>query len=174
VTESSQVFGGGTGTISVSEPMIPTGSLQSANQNIQSAACTGSGTAATGGAAANGVGSSALTGSGMNIFSNPCAEYNSFRYIQLSSDGRTGKGNPMRTFALYNFDQSFGKDTHLTERFTLRFTADMFNILNYHNYATPGLSYTSPTTFGAITATNTPANRNNSARWIEFGLRVEF
>ena len=50
----------------------------------------------------------------------------------------------------------------------------MFNVLNYHNYTTPSLSYTSPTSFGVIGSTVTPANRNNSARWIEFGLRLEF
>jgi hypothetical protein len=166
VTESSQVFGGGTSTISVSEPMIPTGPEASANQNPYTASCTVTGTGT--------VGNTALTGSGLNIFSNPCATYSSFRYIQLSSDTRTGKGNPMRGFALYNFDASFGKDTKLTERTTLRFTADMFNVLNYHNYTTPGLSYTSPTSFGVITSTVTPANRTNSARWIEFGLRLEF
>ncbi len=165
VTESAQVFGGGT-VIGVNSAMIPTGPVPSANQNVQTASCTVAGTGT--------VGNTALTGSGMDIFSNPCAAYSSFRYIQLASDTRTGRANPLRGFALYDFDASFGKDTKLTERTTLRFTMDMFNILNYHNYSTPGLSYTSPTSFGVITGTNTPFNLNNSARWIEFGLRLEF
>ena len=166
VTQSAQVFGGGTATINVNSAMIPTGSLPGANQNVQTASCTVAGTGT--------VGNTALTGSGMDIFANPCATYSSFRYIQLASDTRTGRANPMRGFALYNFDESFGKETKLTERYVLRFSADMFNILNYHNYTTPSLSYTSPTSFGVITSTATPANRNNSARWIEFGLRLEF
>src|SRR5579871_392769 len=177
VTESGQVFGGGTSTISTNEQMIPTSSSEpSANQNVYQTACTATGTAATGGAAGTGIGSTAttLTGSGLNIFSNPCTVYNSFRYVQLGSDTRTGKANPMRGFGLYNFDASFGKNTKLTERTTLRFTANMFNILKYKNYSTPGLRYTSPTSFGVITSTVTPANRTNSARWIEFGLRLEF
>jgi hypothetical protein len=166
VTESSQAWGGATATIGVNSAMIPTGPVPSANQNVQTSSCTVAGTGT--------VGNTALTGSGLDIFANPCAVYSSFRFINISSDTRTGRANPMRGFALYDFDASFGKDTKITERFTLRFTADMFNILNFHNYSTPGLSFTSPTSFGVISSTNTPANLNNSARWIQFGLRVEF
>jgi hypothetical protein len=50
----------------------------------------------------------------------------------------------------------------------------MFNHQNFANPGTTGLTLTNPAAFGVITGTATPANRTNAARWIEFGLRVEF
>ena len=103
--------------------------------------------------------------------------YSNFRYISLAADTRTGRANPMRGLPFRNMDMRFGKDTKLRgseHPVTLGFSADFFNVFNHHNFTTPGLSYTSPTSFGVITSTFTPANRTNSARWIEFGLRLDF
>ena len=97
-----------------------------------------------------GTNSALSNGSGLNLFSNPQAVFNSVRPVLL------------------------GKTTHITERVTTRFSVDFFNIFNHPNFANPSLSYTSPQAFGVITSTFTPPNRTNSARWIEFGLRVEF
>jgi hypothetical protein len=168
VTESSQVFGGATSTIGVNTAMIPTGSITNSGINSGSAGCTLTGVGS--------VGTTAATGSGLNIFANPCAVYGSMRYIQLSSDTRTGRANPMRGLPVRNMDMRFGKDFSLggEGKRRLGFSSDFFNVFNYHNFSTPGLSYTSPTSFGVITSTYTPANRTNSARWIEMGLRVDF
>jgi hypothetical protein len=167
VTESNQVWGGGTATIGASGTMIPTGSIASTGVNGGSAGCTLTGV--------GNVGTTAATGSGLNLFSNPCAVYGSLRYVQLSSDGRTGRGNPMRGLPVRNMDMRFGKDFPLfTEKRRLSFSADFFNVFNHHSFSNPSLSYTSPTSFGVITSTFTPANRTNSARWIEMGLRLEF
>ena len=167
VTESGQTWGGGTATIGASGTMIPTGSIASTGVNSGSAGCQLAGV--------GNVGTTAATGSGLNLFSNPCAVYGSLRYIQLSSDSRTGRGNPMRGLPVRNMDMRFGKDFPLgSEKRRLSFSADFFNVFNHHNFNNPGLSYTSPTSFGVITSTFTPANRTNSARWIEMGLRLEF
>jgi hypothetical protein len=167
VTEGSQVFGGGTSTIGVNTAMIPTGSIAASGVNSGSAGCTLSGVGS--------VGTTAATGSGLNIFSDPCAVYGSLRYIQLSSDTRTGRANPMRGLPVRNMDMRFGKDFTLGEsKRRMGFSADFFNVFNHHNFSTPSLNYTSPTSFGVITGTYTPANRTNSARWIEMGLRLDF
>lgn len=167
VTESSQVFGGATATIGVNSAMIPTSAPLSAGVNSGAAGCTLAGVGS--------VGTTAATGAGLNIFSDPCAVYGALRYIQLGSDTRTGRANPMRGLPVRNMDMRFGKDFHLaSERRRLGFSADFFNVFNHHNFSTPGLSYTSPTSFGVITGTFTPANRTNSARWIEMGLRFDF
>ncbi|HTS26540.1 MAG TPA: carboxypeptidase-like regulatory domain-containing protein [Bryobacteraceae bacterium] len=166
VTESSQVFGGATSTIGVSEAMIPSGPLPNAGITSGSSGCTLTGTGS--------VGTTAATGAGLNIFSNPCAVYSSLRYIQLSSDTRTGRANPLRGLPVRNMDMRFGKDTRITEKVRMSLSADLFNVFNHHNFNNPGLSYTSPTSFGVITSTYTPANRTNSARWIELGARLEF
>ena len=166
-TESSQVFGGGTATIGVNSAMIPTGSIASTGVTSGSAGCTLTGVGS--------VGTTAATGTGLNLFSNPCAVYGSLRYIQLSSDTRTGRANPMRGLGVRNMDMRFGKDFPLaSEKRRIGFSADFFNVFNHHNFSTPALNYTSPTSFGVITGTYTPANRTNSARWIEMGLRLDF
>ncbi|HLK62454.1 MAG TPA: carboxypeptidase-like regulatory domain-containing protein [Bryobacteraceae bacterium] len=166
VTESSQVFGGGTSTIGVTSAMIPTVPLSNANINSGSSGCTLSGVGS--------VGTTAATSTGLNIFANPCAVYSDLRYIQLSSDTRTGRANPLRGLPVRNMDMRFGKDTRITEKMRLGFSADLFNVFNHHSFNNPGLNYTSPTSFGVITSTFTPANRTNSARWIELGLRLDF
>jgi hypothetical protein len=169
VTQGSQVWGGATSTISVNTAMVPTAAPAQTSANTGSAGCTLTGTGS--------VGTTAATGTGLNLFSDPCAVYGSFRYISLSADTRTGRANPMRGLPVKNMDMRFGKDTKLWRKdnpVRLGFSADFFNVFNYHNFSTPSLSYTSPTSFGVITSTYTPANRTNSARWIEFGLRLDF
>jgi hypothetical protein len=47
-------------------------------------------------------------------------------------------------------------------------------VFNHHTYNDPGFSLQSPNSFGVITSTLTPANRTNSARWVQFGLRLDF
>jgi hypothetical protein len=167
VTQSAQVFGGATSTITANTAMVPTGSLASTGITSGSAGCTLTGVGSVGTTAA-------ATGTGLNIFSDPCAVYGSFRYIQLTSDTRTGRANPLRGLPFYNMDMRLGKDTRISERKMLLFSADFFNVFNHHNFTTPNLAYTSPTNFGVITSTYTPPNRTNSARWIELGLRFEF
>jgi hypothetical protein len=169
VTQGAQVWGGATSTIGVNTAMVPTTAPASSSVHYGSAGCTLTGTGS--------VGSTAATGAGLNLFGDPCAVYSGFRYISLSADTRTGRANPLRGLPVKNMDMRFGKDTRLKghERpVLLGFSADFFNVFNYHNFNTPGLSYTSPTSFGVITSTYTPANRTNSGRWIEFGLRLDF
>jgi len=169
VTQTSQTWGGATATIGVNTAMVPIAPVADTAINSGSTGCTLTGVGS--------VGTTAATGAGLNIFSNPCAAYGNFRYISMAADTRTGRANPMRGLPFRNMDMRFGKDTKLRgseHPVTLGFSADFFNVFNHHNFTTPGLSYTSPTSFGVITSTFTPANRTNSARWIEFGLRLDF
>jgi hypothetical protein len=167
VTQSSQTWGGATSTIGVNSYMVPTsGSLPNSTINYGAAGCTLTGVGS--------VGTTAASGAGLNLFADPCAVYSSFRYLQLSTDTRTGRANPLRGLPSWNSDLRIGKDTRITEKSRLGFSADFFNVFNHHTYTTPGLNYTSPTSFGVITGTVTPPNRSNSARWIEFGLRMDF
>lgn len=166
VTQSSQVWGGATSTIGVNSFMVPNAPVGATGINSGATGCTLAGVGS--------IGTTAGTGAKLNIFSDPCAAYANFRYIQLSADTRTGRANPMRALPVRNFDMRIGKDTKIGERSTLGFSADFFNVFNYHNFNTPGLTYTSPTSFGVITSTYTPPNRTNSARWIALGLRLDF
>src|SRR5204862_2665725 len=132
-----------TATITVNTAMVPNGPVADTAINSRSAGCTLTGVGS--------VGTTAATGSGLNLFGNPCAAYGNFRYISLAADTRTGRANPMRGLPFRNMDMRFGKDTKVSgsERpITLGFSADFFNIFNHHNFTTPNLSYTSPTSFG--------------------------
>jgi hypothetical protein len=68
-----------------------------------------------------------------------------------------------------NWDFSLIKNVKLTERQSLRFTSDFFNIWNHANFANPAQAdVENPATFGKITQTvGTP-------RLIQFSLRWAF
>lgn len=113
-------------------------------------------------------------GTGLNVFSNPTAVLSDFRNVNLSTDGRDGDANPFRGLGLWNYDMTLGKNTVIREKTSVDFSAQFLNAFNHPNFATPGLSLQNPANFGEITGTQVPANRNNSARWIELGLRLNF
>ena len=119
-------------------------------------------------------GNPARGGSGLNLFANPQAAYNDFRPIQLSLDGSTGRGNPIRGLPFWNQDLRIGKETSFGERFKAEVSADMFNMFNHLVLADPSLSYTSPATFGVFTTQRIAGDRINGARWIQLGLRLAF
>ncbi|MBZ5617283.1 MAG: carboxypeptidase-like regulatory domain-containing protein [Acidobacteriia bacterium] len=161
VTENAPAFGGGL-QLSPSTAAIFTGPISGVGLNH---GVVGTSTGTTAGGA---------NGTGMNLFSNPDAVFQQVRFVNLSSDTRTGKGNPIYGLPFKNMDVSFGKITKITERVTTRFSADFFNVFNHANFNNPGLNLQNQGAFGVITGTYTPPNRTNSARWIEFGLRLEF
>jgi hypothetical protein len=161
VTQGSPAFGGGL-QLSPNTAAIPTGPISGGvGENVVTGKTAGTNAALS-------------TGSGMNLFSNPDQVYGQFRWVNLSTDTRTGRGNPIFGLPFRNFDMTFGKTTHVTERVLTRFSADFFNVFNHANFNNPTLSLTNAAAFGVISGTFTPPNRTNSARWIEFGLRVEF
>jgi hypothetical protein len=118
-----------------------------------------------------------ISGTGFNFFSNNKADIVNFRPVLISSDGRSGRANPITGLPYKNLDLSVSKDTFITERLNVKFAADFFNVLNHPNFANPSqsnLNITNPNTFGTINASYTPPNRTNSARWIQLSIRLEF
>ena len=91
----------------------------------------------------------------------------------IGPDGSTGFGNLGRnTFRgpyQQNWDFTAGKSFALTERQSLRITADFFNLFNHANFANPAfLDIESPSNFGQITSTvGTP-------RLVQFSARYSF
>ena len=80
---------------------------------------------------------------------------------------------------LQTWDFSMRKQFRLTERFNLRFQADMFNAFNRANFRAPDVAFGSC----AVTATSQCAPSNGAfgkigttgpARNIQFGLRLDF
>lgn len=165
VTQGTNSFGADYAGFAQSTIAIPTGSVSGSSTNSFDAACKAEG--------ANAINRG---GSGMNVFADPCAAFNSFRYVNISTDTRSGKANPFYGLPFWNYDMSFGKGTKFGPegRYNVLFTGDFLNIFNHHTYTDPSFSLQNPNAFGVITSTVTPANRTNSARWIQFGLRFEF
>ena len=181
VTEGNQVWGG-TLALGFASGAVPTkdpGSLGSVHSGV-----TGS----------NGIGTNSnsappTNGTGLNLFGDPASVFNSFRPVLLSSDGRSGRANPLRGLGHWNLDTSIGKRTAINERLHVTFAADFFNVFNHVIYCDPGVTNGNPdagtcggsltrasgqANFGVISTQFVPANRVNGARWIQLSLRVEF
>ena len=116
----------------------------------------------------------AARGSGLNLFANPEAAFKSFRPGLIGQDGRDGRANALRGLPFWNLDSSLGKQTRIHETVNVQFSAEFFNIFNNVNFLDPGLSLTSPQTFGVITTQLVPLNRSFGSRAVQLGLRVEF
>jgi len=191
--QSGFAYGGGLVT-SNNVDMIPTGhnfstGLFKNNGSYAAAgsACANLAVALGGGSPDLGHGGDVLIGgdssqNGYNYFSNPAVAYCSFRPVLLTVDTRDGRGNPLRGFGFWNLDASFGKETAITERFKLKFSADFFNLFNHVSFSDPlnpfqttgFIDGTNAGAFGAITNSFTPAQRPVGSRWIQLGLRITF
>ena len=67
-----------------------------------------------------------------------------------------------------NLDFSVSKRTPLTERFTLEFRAEFFNLLNRPQFAPPNLSQGNATNFGTINS------QANTPRLVQFALKLSY
>jgi hypothetical protein len=112
-------------------------------------------------------GDPATRGTGLNLFANPAAVYNSFRPILVSQD-TTSYGGQIRGQSRWNLDLSVIRKIKFTERVSTTFTAQFFNMFNHVMFADPGVSLQAPNAFGVITT------QFNSPRMIQLGLHVDF
>jgi hypothetical protein len=183
VAESGFAYGGGL-ISSNNVDMIPLSTSGLSTGLIKNSGDTATGNCAT---YANAMGGSTLIGGksstyGFNYFSDPAAAFCSFRPILLTTDGRDGRDHPLRGFGMWNLDASFGKETAITERIKVRFSADFFNLFNHVTFDDPldpfqptgFIDGTNANAFGTISSTFTPAQRPVGSRWVQLGLRVAF
>jgi hypothetical protein len=84
----------------------------------------------------------------------------------VSTPGDLGR-NTFVGPAWWNFDASLIKDTHITERTSVQFRAEFFNVMNHTTFGTPN-SGMGNINFGLSTYTAT------TERQIQFGLRLTF
>ena len=106
-------------------------------------------------------------GTGLNLFGDPAAVYNSFRPIQISVD-TTSQAGILRGMGHWNLDLSVARKIRFGERVSTTFTAQFFNLFNHVMFIDPAVSLQNPTTFGVI------GSQLNSPRIIEFGLHLDF
>ena len=117
--------------------------------------------------------------SGPIILGNPNQWYNPAAFLAPPANsgflGNLGR-NTLIGPGLATWDLSALKNTSISERWTIQFRAEIFNLLNRANFNTPNLiTFTPPTaanptgvsgTAGAITSTST------TARQVQFGIKV--
>jgi hypothetical protein len=144
------IFGTGTGAIPINKPNFG----NSLHRNV-----AGSGGVGT-------TGNPVTKGTGLNLFANPEQVFKNFRYINIATDGRSGRG-VLRGFSRWNLDMSLGKTTIIGERVKFGITADFFNVFNRVNFNNPSLDFANPVTFGVVSS----AFRE---RQVQLGARVEF
>lgn len=161
VVQSFQVFGAGV-IFGTGSGAIPTGKLPSGG-SVQEGVI-GSGGVGTSGDPAN-------SGSGLNLFANPEQVINSFRRINIATDGRQGRG-VLRGLSRWQVDMSIGKQTKIGERISLGFTADFFNVFNHVNFVDPTLNLSNRANFGVITSQLIAVGFR--PRTIQLGARVGF
>lgn len=154
VTQSSQVWGAGL-IFGFGSGAIPTKKLDLENVPHRTVGSGGVGTTAAG------------RGSGLNLFTNPEDVFKSFRRIEISKDGRAGRG-VLRGFPFWTVSLEIGKETRITEEVKVTFAADFFSIFNNVVFNNPSLTLTNPAAFGVVTS------QGNAPRGIQFGLRVDF
>jgi carboxypeptidase family protein len=167
---SGSSLGGGL-IFGVAQAAIPTVNPSSLGGGVHGDVCSSGGVGSAGDGPNCGAGN---TGTGVNYFANPGAAINDFRPILLASDGRTGRGQPLRGFGIRTFDMRIGKETKFHEKYGFEISADLFNAFNHPIFLNPTLDLTNQATFGVVSSTVVPANRTSSSRWIQLGLRFNF
>ena len=164
VLDNAGVFGGSLADIGQGAiPLVNPGTL---------------GTGLHGGVAGSGgvgtTGNPATGGTGLNLFADPQAAFNSFRRILISQDGRSGRPDNFRGLGFWNLDYRFGKTTTITEQVKLELSFDFLNIFNHPNFNNPSLNLGNQAAFGVISSQFVPPNRLVGSRAIQFGARVVF
>ena len=162
ITASSNAFAGGIG-----------GGLQGAILSSNLNTNINNGVFGSGATDVGGTGNPTRGGTGLNIFGDPAAVFNSVRRIRLSEDNRSFRGT-FRGLPLWQFDLSVGKTTRITERVNFRFSADFINIFNRVNFNNPGTSLQNRANFGVISSQFVSDLQNIFPRRIQFGARFEF
>jgi hypothetical protein len=113
-------------------------------------------------------GNPAKGGTGLNLFGNPVAVYNSFRPILLSQDTDANFSGTLRGMSRWNLDMDIARKLQFTERLSTTVSVQMFNVFNHVQFADPTLSLQSPANFGVL------GTQLNQPRVIELGLHVDF
>jgi hypothetical protein len=73
-----------------------------------------------------------------------------------------------------NFDTSFFKDFKMTERQTIQFRAEFFNIFNHPQFSNPSAALNNLPFFGQTIGTVNTVEGFNTSRQIQFALRYSF
>jgi hypothetical protein len=109
------------------------------------------------------------------VFSSPCTvAIVAGKNVVTCSPGDEGR-NSIIGPDFVDTDFSVIKDTHITERVTLQFRGDAFDIFNHPNFGNPNVTFVpGSTSFGVISSTRFPNGDFGSARQLQLAAKVIF
>jgi hypothetical protein len=82
--------------------------------------------------------------------------------------------NHFRGPGINNWDVVLQKATQISERLSLEFRTEAYNLFNRVQFGQPGNLTSDPGTFGQSTSEVRRADETSGARQIQFGLRLRF
>ena len=106
------------------------------------------------------------------VFASPCVAAVPPATLPTCHPGNLGR-DAITGPNFVNTDFSVTKNTKITERITLQFRTEMFDVLNHPNFGNPVLTVTSGS-FGKILSTRFPTGDFGSSRQIQFALKLLF
>jgi hypothetical protein len=113
-------------------------------------------------------GNPARGGTGLNLFADPLAVFNSFRPALVGIDTTSSGGGQLRGLARWNVDLAVSRKFQINERWSTTFSAQVFNTFNVVQFADPSVSLQSPQAFGVL------STQLNSPRILQLGLHIDF
>ncbi|HKR30372.1 MAG TPA: carboxypeptidase-like regulatory domain-containing protein [Terriglobales bacterium] len=113
-------------------------------------------------------GNPAKGGTGLNLFANPVAVFQSYAPILLSQATNGNFSGNLRGMARWNLDLDIARKLQWTERVSSTLSLQMFNVFNHVQFNDPSLSLQSPQTFGVL------STQLNQPRVLELGLHIDF
>lgn len=96
-----------------------------------------------------------------------------FPDASFGSGGNLGR-NHFRGPGINNWDLVLQKATQISERLSLEFRTEAYNLFNRVQFGQPGNLTSDPGTFGQSTSEVRRADETSGARQIQFGLRLRF
>jgi len=106
-------------------------------------------------------------GTGLNMFADPAAVYNSCSRPLLSTNTRI-PFDELHAMPRWNADFSIAKNLQLTERLKMNFSAELLNSFNAVFFNNPTLNLNNKTAFGVFTS------QANTPRRVLLGMKVQF
>ena len=119
------------------------------------------------------------------LFRSPCKGWVlPAAYVANTPANPTGTNSPLTYGAVIknslvgpgytDWDTGLQRYFNFTERINLQFRAEYFNILNHTNFGDPGLTVSSPGSFGRITGTAGNNGNTNDPRIAQLALKLAF
>jgi hypothetical protein len=104
-----------------------------------------------------------------------CTSYNFLSEPLFAPAAEPAFSGQIRTMSAPNADASLNKTTRITERASVQFRAEVFNVSNKFNFyqSQPNSSLTNAA-FGTVNKANVSSSNGNQPRYIQLSVKLNF